>query len=38
MADAEFLEVTAIGEVTKSHELNVSKCVSGNVFNLIILS
>jgi len=36
MADAESLDVTAIGEITKSDELNVSKCVSGNVFNLIL--
>lgn len=36
MADAESVEVTAIGEITKSDELNVSKCVLGNVFNLIL--
>jgi len=37
MTDVESLEVTVISEITKSDELNVSKCVSsGNVFNLIL--
>jgi len=36
MADAESLEVIAIGHITKSNGLNVSKYVSGDVFNLIL--
>jgi len=36
MADAESLEVIAIGQITKSDDLNVSKYVSGDVFNLIL--